>query len=163
QRPHASGLDAQHPAHRRRSHRRGISGQGRHPCRERARGYPRSDRQTPVCGIESDRDAPALNVRPTARVESRTLDGRTVLRGALLSSVVAILFTSFLGAGAQPPESQPPGGGRGRGPSGPPQPTPRLADGTPNLGRVADERGVWQVPYITNMGERIIEEDGKTH
>jgi hypothetical protein len=72
-----------------------------------------------------------------------------------------MLFTALLGVGAQQPGAQPSGGGRG--PSGPPQPTPRLADGTPNLGRVPGEKGVWNVPYITNMGERIIEEDGKTY
>jgi hypothetical protein len=86
---------------------------------------------------------------------------RNLVRGALLSSTAAILFAALLGAGAQQPGAQPSGGGRG--PSGPPQPTPRLADGTPNLGRVPGEKGVWNVPYITNMGERIIEEDGKTY
>jgi hypothetical protein len=85
------------------------------------------------------------------------------MRGALLSSIVAVLLTALLGAGAQQPGAQPPGGGRGRGPSGPPQPMPRLADGTPNLGRIPGEKGVWNVPYITNMGERIIEADGKTY
>jgi hypothetical protein len=72
-----------------------------------------------------------------------------------------MLFAALLGAGAQQPGAQPSGGGRG--PSAPPQPTPRLADGTPNLGRVPGEKGVWNVPYITNMGERIVEEDGKTY
>jgi len=86
---------------------------------------------------------------------------RNLVRGALLSSTAAMLFTALLGVGAQQPGAQPSGGGRG--PSGPPQPTPRLADGTPNLGRVPGEKGVWNVPYITNMGERIIEEDGKTY
>ena len=33
----------------------------------------------------------------------------------------------------------------------PVEPTPRLADGTPNLGRVQGEKGVWDVPYIQNM------------
>jgi hypothetical protein len=48
-----------------------------------------------------------------------------------------------------------------RGPStGTPQPTPRLADGTPNLGRVPGEKGVWDVPYITNMADRIINVGG---
>src|SRR5256885_10564042 len=47
--------------------------------------------------------------------------------------------------------------------SGPPQPTPRLPDGTVNLGRVPGEKGVWNVPYITNMGERVVEDDGKTY
>jgi len=76
---------------------------------------------------------------------------RTLLRGALLS---AMLFSGFLVVGAEQ---------RGRGgPSGPPEPTPRLADGTVNLGRVAGEKGVWSVPYITNMGERIVAPDGTT-
>jgi hypothetical protein len=35
-----------------------------------------------------------------------------------------------------------------------PEPTPRLADGTPNLGRVPGEKGVWNVPYIQNMADR---------
>ena len=91
------------------------------------------------------------------------MDVRNHLRGALLSSMIAVLFTAFFGVGAQQPGAQPAAGGRGRGPSGPPQPTPRLTDGTVNLGRVAGEKGVWNVPYITNMGERIIEEDGKTY
>ena len=34
-------------------------------------------------------------------------------------------------------------------------PTPRFADGTPNLGRVGAEKGVWNVPWIRNMGLRI--------
>ena len=73
---------------------------------------------------------------------------RTLLRGALLS---AMLFCGFLTVGAQ----------RG-GPPGPPEPTPKLADGTVNLGRVPGEKGVWSVPYITNMGERIVAPDGTT-
>jgi hypothetical protein len=39
--------------------------------------------------------------------------------------------------------------------------TPRLPDGTVNLGRVAGEKGVWNVPYIQNMGMRVIGPDGK--
>jgi hypothetical protein len=42
-----------------------------------------------------------------------------------------------------------------------PEPTPRLPDGTPNLGRVAGEKGVWRVPYITNMAARAIGPDGE--
>jgi len=46
---------------------------------------------------------------------------------------------------------------RGQQPAAtPPEPTPRLADGTPNLGRVAGEKGVWNVPYIQNMADRVI-------
>lgn len=40
-------------------------------------------------------------------------------------------------------------------PPGPPAPTPRLADGTPNLGRVGAEKGIWSVPWIRNMALRI--------
>ena len=35
-----------------------------------------------------------------------------------------------------------------------PATTPRLADGTPNLGRVPGEKGIWNVPYIQNMADR---------
>ena len=87
---------------------------------------------------------------------------RNLLRGATLSLMAAVMLTSFMGAGAQEPRAQS-GGGRGRGAAGPPQPTPRLADGTVNLGRIPGEKGVWSVPYITNMGERVVEEDGKTY
>ena len=41
------------------------------------------------------------------------------------------------------------------GAPGPSGPTPRLADGTPNLGRVPGEKGVWGVPWVRNMGLRI--------
>jgi hypothetical protein len=51
---------------------------------------------------------------------------------------------------------------QGRGaPAGPPEPTPKLADGTVNLGRVPGEKGIWNVPYITNMGMRAVGPDGK--
>jgi hypothetical protein len=40
------------------------------------------------------------------------------------------------------------------------EPTPRLADGTPNLGRVPGEKGVWDIQYITNMADRIVSVGG---
>jgi hypothetical protein len=87
-------------------------------------------------------------------------------RGALIGAMTAIMLVMFWGSGTQTPRAQTPApGGRGaggRGPAGPPEPTPRLADGTPNLGRVPGERGVWNVPYITNMGERVISPEGTT-
>ena len=44
-----------------------------------------------------------------------------------------------------------------RGDSGsPPLPTPRRADGTPNLGRVPGEQGVWDVKWVRNMADRIV-------
>ncbi len=61
------------------------------------------------------------------------------------------------GAGAAPAQA-----GRGRGrQAGPAQPTPRLADGTVNLGRVPGEKGTWSVPYITNMAMRVVGPDGQ--
>jgi hypothetical protein len=62
-----------------------------------------------------------------------------------LALAAAISAASFLSAQAQQE-----GGARPA-----PEPTPRLADGTPNLGRVPGEKGVWNVPYIQNMGRRI--------
>jgi len=82
----------------------------------------------------------------------------------LLGAMAAVLLTAFWNVGAQ--QDPAPGGRAGgpgaRGSSGPPEPAPRLADGTPNLGRLPGEKGVWNVPYITNMGERVIEPDGTT-
>jgi hypothetical protein len=69
------------------------------------------------------------------------------------TAVFAAFITVILGAGALQ---------RGSGPAGSVEPAPRLADGTPNLGRVPGERGVWNVPYITNMGERVVAPDGTT-
>jgi hypothetical protein len=44
------------------------------------------------------------------------------------------------------------GGGRGGGAAAPAEPTPRLPDGTINLGRTpSDVDGMWSLPYITNM------------
>src|SRR5215475_11136969 len=67
------------------------------------------------------------------------------------------------GTPGQPSETQArgPAQGPGRGPAEPPQPTPRLADGTVNFGRVPGEKGIWNVPYITNMGMRLIDDQGK--
>jgi hypothetical protein len=71
------------------------------------------------------------------------------------------------GTPGQPSETQsrgpaPSPQGRGRGPAEPPQPTPRLADGTVNFGRVVGEKGIWNVPYITNMGMRLVDDEGKS-
>src|SRR5215831_2457035 len=50
-------------------------------------------------------------------------------------------------------------GGRGRGGAPNPllsQPAPKLPDGTVNFGRESGEKGIWNLPYITNMGARNI-------
>jgi hypothetical protein len=73
------------------------------------------------------------------------------MRIATIGATMAMLCLVVLGAGA---------GQRGGAPATAPEPTPRLADGTPNLGRVPGEHGVWNVPYITNMGERVVRPDG---
>jgi len=89
---------------------------------------------------------------------------RKCQRHVLLGALVAVLLTTFWGVGAQqdPVPAARAGGPGARGASGPPEPAPTLADGTPNLGRLPGEKGVWSVPYITNMGERVVEADGST-
>ena len=77
------------------------------------------------------------------------------LRSALLGATAFGVFAAAVWMAGAPLAGQ----GRGRG-GGPPQPTPRLADGTVNLGRVPGEKGVWAVPYITNMGMRLVGPDG---
>ena len=91
------------------------------------------------------------------------------LRTALVSAMTVFVFSSTVwvmqapqgaaGAQGQPAAGAPAqgrqGGGRGRQ-AGPPQPTPRLADGTVNFGRVPGEKGTWSVPYITNMAMRVV-------
>ncbi|MGH9147991.1 MAG: hypothetical protein ACRD1Q_14870, partial [Vicinamibacterales bacterium] len=76
---------------------------------------------------------------------------------------VAVVCALAVSSNAQAPAAGQPGaqaqGGRG-GPSRPPEPAPRLADGTPNLGRIPGEKGVWNLPYITNFGERVLGPDG---
>ena len=64
--------------------------------------------------------------------------------------------------GSIAPQAPAQGQGRGRGRNaGPALPTPRLADGTVNLGRAPGEKGIWNVPYITNMGMRLVGADGQ--
>src|SRR5204862_3889952 len=88
--------------------------------------------------------------------------GRILLTTATL--VVASLWAlrAQEGVPGQPSERQTaPAQGRGRGNPAASLPTPRLADGTVNFGRVPGEKGIWNVPYITNMGMRLVGEDGK--
>ena len=94
---------------------------------------------------------------------------RNRLVGRFALTTAAIVIAAYWSAHAQqgtpgqPSEQQAAGpAGRGRGPAEPPQPTPRLADGTVNFGRVPGEKGIWNVPYITNMGMRLVDDEGKS-
>jgi hypothetical protein len=94
------------------------------------------------------------------------------LKAALCASAAVAMFASTVWVEAQqapaagqqiqqegsvPPAAAGQGrGGRGRN-AGPPPPTPKLADGTVNLGRVPGEKGIWNLPYITNMADRVID------
>jgi len=94
------------------------------------------------------------------------------IRTALTGAAAAVVFSSTAwivvaqsrpgGSPVLQAQEQAPGraGGRGRA-AGPALPTPRLPDGTVNLGRVPGEKGVWAVPYITNMAMRVIGSDGQ--
>jgi hypothetical protein len=99
---------------------------------------------------------------------------KNTLRTALCAAAAAIVYSSAAwsiqaqDAPAPGPAAQAPGaprgggaGGRGRGrQAGPAEPTPRLADGTVNFGRVPGEKGTWNVPYVTNMAARAVSPDG---
>jgi hypothetical protein len=88
----------------------------------------------------------------------------SILRIALTGATAAVVFSSTVWTVAQAqapaapaataPAAQAPAGGRGRN-AGPALPTPRLPDGSVNLGRVPGEKGTWSVPYITNMAMRV--------
>jgi hypothetical protein len=91
---------------------------------------------------------------------------RNHLRNALLGVMGVGVFASTIWVAAaeraSAPAAAPAQGGQGRGrQAGPPQPTPRLPDGTVNFGRVPGEKGTWSVPYITNMAMRLVGPDGQ--
>jgi hypothetical protein len=81
------------------------------------------------------------------------------LAGAALFLLAATMINLVAGQGQRGAPAAAQGGARGaRGTPNPllSQPAPRLPDGTVNLGRVPGELGIWQVPYIQNMGARTI-------
>jgi hypothetical protein len=82
----------------------------------------------------------------------------TVASIFLLMATMVTFFAAQQGQGNAPAGEGGGRGGRGRGARNPllDQPAPRLPDGTVNLGRVPGELGIWQLPYITNMGARNI-------
>jgi hypothetical protein len=67
---------------------------------------------------------------------------------ALSIAAMFSLAAALLAAQRGPASSQPSG------------PAPRFADGTPNLGRVPGEKGVWNVPWIRNMALRTESQNG---
>jgi len=69
--------------------------------------------------------------------------------GGTLVGVAAVILTATLWSPAASQNTAPPAA------------TPRLQDGTVNLGRVAGEKGVWRVPYIQNMAMRVVGPDGQ--
>jgi len=86
---------------------------------------------------------------------------RNPLSGRFAVATAAAVSLSVAVVSTQAPAG--PGAGRGRGgtAAAAPEPTPRLPDGTVNFGRVPGEKGVWNVPYITNMGMRVVGDDGQ--
>jgi hypothetical protein len=88
-----------------------------------------------------------------AKFSASLQEGFTVRRRSnhwrLSVAAVAVLCLFFAASWAAAAQQ----GGRSEAPS---PPAPRLADGTPNLGRIPGEKGVWDVPYITNMADRIV-------
>ena len=94
---------------------------------------------------------------------------RNSIRTALLGAAAAVVFLGIAWiapfdqlVAAQEAGAPAAQGGRGRGrQAGPVEPTPRLADGTVNFGRVPGEKGTWNVPYITNMAMRVVGADGQ--
>ena len=86
-----------------------------------------------------------------------------VLRAALLGTTAVAVFATSLWLADEPANAQlgaipPATGNTARGKV---DPTPRLADGTVNLGRVPGEKGTWRVPYIQNMAMRVLGPDGQ--
>src|ERR1043166_4913447 len=77
------------------------------------------------------------------------------MRVRVVLTTAALVAASFWALHAQAPA------GRGRGNPAPSLPPPPLADGTVNFGRVAGEKGIWNVPYITNRGMRLVDDEGK--
>src|SRR5688572_15950464 len=98
------------------------------------------------------------------RISTRSPPVTHGFRAALVASTAVAVFTSALWLAAEPASAQlgaiPPATGSAAG-RGRVDPTPRLADGTVNLGRVAGEKGTWRVPYITNMAMRMLGPDGQ--
>jgi hypothetical protein len=75
---------------------------------------------------------------------------KIVAVAAAVGAVAALTWSANPDVQAQAPAGQ-------NAAAKPTTPTPRLPDGTVNFGRVPGEKGVWDLPYITNMGARVID------
>ena len=147
ERADAPRLDAQLAEDRRRRDGRGQHGEGRQQQRQRQHRRPGEHRQEDVRRLER-------RSRPTRRLDAR---------GEILCEATR--------SSRSPPQSGPLPCCRcrpirmfrpRRRPAEAPRPSRRrrrrgLPDGTVNLGRVPGEKGVWDLPYITNMGARVID------
>src|SRR5262249_5531546 len=86
------------------------------------------------------------------------MQGRTI--GAFISMMAALpilscVISTTAEAQVQVPAADPSGviGAIRRQPAAPTEPTPRLKDGTVNLGRGHGEKGVWGLPVIANFAQ----------
>jgi hypothetical protein len=95
------------------------------------------------------------------------LNGNSV---AVIVAAVLLLVMTSLALGQAAPQAGGQAGGGGRGGRGggrgganaaPAEATPRFSDGTVNLGRVPGEKGIWGLPYITNMAQNSLENPGR--
>ena len=115
--------------------------------------------------VIDERQAPVRGVEPGHHAVTRSRPLKNSLRAALLerdggrrcSHRAPGCWARSRAAPTAGAAAQGQGGGRGRGrQAGPVLPHPALADGTVNFGRVPGEKGVWAVPYITNMAMRVV-------
>ena len=89
-----------------------------------------------------------------------TAAGRTGMPGRQRGVLAATFLAGVFVVGSAPVHAQNPSGLVGQDGSDASEPTPRLPDGTPNLGRIPGEKGAWAVPYVTNMAARVVSVDG---
>jgi hypothetical protein len=90
-------------------------------------------------------------------VRTRLLDRFFMVAAAL----VCVLATMLISFSQNAPAAQTPGAaaqsGRGAAANAAPAPpTPRLPDGTVNLGRVPGEKGIWNLPYTQNQAQTAL-------
>jgi hypothetical protein len=80
---------------------------------------------------------------------------------ALFAAMLLVLcgVQTLAAQGASPGAASGTGGAQAAARAGrnaPVEPTPRLPDGTPNLGRVGTEKGIWGLPGIGNFAQMVV-------